>query len=182
MTLAALVALLGAGCGPAPYALEPEEPEAAPPAPQSPAIVIVAGGTKAEAPAIAPRREPEDRWIPDGLPRPNPFADQRTWVGTYDCTQGRTSLTLRVVDAHENRVRAIFDFHHAPTDVSGQYLMAGKFDEQMGGVVFSPGPWIIHPAGYVSVGMLGQVSRDGTRFVGRIPFPGCGGFQLRAVQ
>jgi hypothetical protein len=174
-------ALLGAGCGPAPYTLGPEEPEAATPAPGPPAVVVIAG-TKAEAPAVPTRREPEDRWVPDGLPRPNPFVEQRTWVGAYDCPQGRTGLTLRVVDARGTKVRAIFDFHHAPTDASGQYLMAGTFDEHTGDVVFTPGTWIIHPVDYVSVGMVGRVSLDGTRFVGRIPFPGCGGFRLRAAE
>jgi hypothetical protein len=103
-------------------------------------------------------------------------------VGAYDCPQGHTELTLRVVDVRGLRVRAIFDFHHAPTDAAGQYLMAGTFDEQNGDVVLRPGPWIIHPDGYVPVGMVGRVSREGTRFSGRIPFPGCGGFQLRAAR
>jgi hypothetical protein len=78
-------------------------------------------------------------------------------------------------------VRAVFDFHHAPTDVGGQYLVAGAFDEQTGRVAFAPGEWIIHPDGYVSVGMTGGVTLDGMRFVGRIPFAGCGGFRLKAA-
>jgi hypothetical protein len=169
----AVGALLGTGCGPAPYTIGPEEP----PRP-GPSVVQVFIG---EAPP-APQGAPEDRWIPDGLPRPNPFADRRTWVGEYQCPQGRTDLAVRVVDVHGPWVRAVFDFHHAPTDVSGQFLMSGQFDEQNGTVVFTPGTWIIHPDDYETVGMLGSVSRDGSRFSGRIAHAGCGAFRLRAAR
>lgn len=176
---AALGAILGMGCGPAPYTLGPDEPVSSVPA--SEPVTIIVGGAGAPA-ASQPPREPEDRWIPDGFPRPNPFAERRTWVGAYDCAQGRTGLALRVIDVHGTHVRAIFDFHHAPTDVAGQYLLAGTFDEQTGKVVFVPGAWIIHPDNYVTVGMVGRVSRDGMRFEGSIPFPGCGGFRLHPAR
>lgn len=165
--------LLAAGCGPAPYVIGPDEPPAAEDAPRA-AVVAV-------APA-APRREPPNRWIPDGYPRRNPFLDARTWVGDYDCAQGRTSLTLRVVDVRGKLVRAIFDFHHRPTDAAGQYMLLGAFDEQTGQVEFDPGTWIIHPDGYFAVGMRGRVSRDGGRFHGRITDPSCGVFRLHAAR
>jgi hypothetical protein len=171
--------LLGAGCGPAPYTIGPEEPG---PAPAPPEVYVFTGGARAAAPVAEPPSEPVDRWIPDGFPRLNPFAERRTWVGAYDCPQGRTDLALRIVDVHGRRVRAIFDFHHAPTDVAGQHLLAGTFDEQTGDVVFAPGAWIIHPDRYVTVGMVGRVSHDGTRFAGRIVSPGCGEFRLRAAR
>ncbi len=185
----AIGALLGAGCGPAPYTIGPEEPVAVEGrtadgtwAAPGPVKVVVAPAPVAVAVRPQVARQAEDRWVPDGLPRFNPFIERRTWVGEYDCPQGRTSLTLRVVDVRGTKVRAIFDFHHAPTDVAGQFLMAGTFDEHTGDVVFGPGPWIIHPADYVSVGMVGRVSIDGTHFAGRIPAPGCGAFRLRAAQ
>ena len=182
-TLAGLLGVLGAGCGPAPYATAPEEPAAV--EQQAPAVYVIVGqGPPAAArPAeTAPPAPPADRWIPDGLPRPNPFAEARTWVGAYDCPQGRTGLALRVIDVRGKIVRAVFDFHHAPSSAAGQFIVAGAFDEPSGQMVFEPGPWIIHPDGYVSVGMRGRVSRDGTRFVGSITAPGCGGFQLRAAR
>jgi hypothetical protein len=103
-------------------------------------------------------------------------------VGTYVCAQGRTNLTLRVVDVHGTKMRAIFDFHHPPTDVAGQFMMSGAFDEQTGRTVFTPGAWIIHPDNYVTVAMAGRVTRDGARFDGRIAGPGCAEFRLRAVE
>jgi hypothetical protein len=154
-------ALLGAGCGPAPYTID------------GPPVEIV----------IAPARpapEPEDRWIPDDLPRLNPFVQRRDWIGDYDCAQGRTTLFLRILDAHDQKVQALFGFHHAPTNVTGQFLMAGTFDEKTGRVILDPGAWIDRPQGYLTVGLDGGVSRDGKRFSGKILGAGCVGFRLRA--
>jgi len=176
--LAATAAILGAGCGPAPYTIGPEEPVATG---EPPTIVVIRGG-EAPAPARAQPAPSGDGWIPDLLPRFNPFAEKRTWVGSFDCPEGRTELTLRVVDARGTKVRAIFDFHHPPSDTSGQFLLAGEFDEHTGDMVFTPGAWIIHPDDYATLPLVGRVSRDGTHYAGRIPVPGCGGFRLRAVQ
>ena len=167
--LAVLGALVCAGCGPAPYAIGPDEPAAEGP----PGAVYV---------TIGQARPAEDRWIPDGLPRPNPFAQWRTWVGEYDCPQGRTGLTLRVIDVRGKLVRAVFDFHHAPSNAAGKFIIGGAYDEDSRQVVFEPGPWIIHPDRYEPVGMAGQVSLDGAHFAGRITEPGCAGFRLRAAR
>jgi hypothetical protein len=169
---AALAALLGIGCGPAPYVIGPDEPAAT----EAPAPAAEA------AAAAPPAREVEDRWIPSGYPRINPFIEKRTWVGEYDCVQGRTSLTLRVIDVRGKLVRAVFDFHHVPTHAAGQYIVGGAFDEQTGNVELEPGPWMVQPDGYEAVGMKGRVSFDELRFTGRITSPGCGGFRLGPMR
>jgi hypothetical protein len=174
-----VLALLAAACGPAPYAIAPEEPE--PAEARAPGVVVVVGQGSAPAPQAQEAPAP-DRWIPDAFPRPNPFVARRTWVGDYDCIQGRTGLALRVIDVHGKRVRAIFDFHHAASGAAGQYIIGGAYDEESGRVTFEPGPWIIHPDGYLPVSMAGEVSVDGTRFVGRILYPGCGMFRLHAAR
>jgi hypothetical protein len=168
---AILGAVACAACGPAPYTIGPEEPAPAAEASPGPVQVIV-GQT----------RPTEDRWIPDGLPRPNPFARSRTWVGEYDCPQGRTGLTLRIIDVRGKLVRAVFDFHHAPSGAAGQFIIGGAYDEDSRRMVFEPGPWIIHPDRYEPVGMAGQVSLDGAHFAGRITEPGCAGFRLHAAR
>jgi hypothetical protein len=170
-----LVALFLAGCGPAPYTIGPEEP---PTVCVTPAAVEVAGE---EGPKPA-RPEPEDRWIPNGLPRPNPFEEHATWVGNYDCPQGTTHLALRILSVRGKRVNALFDFRHAPTQASGKFLLSGTFDEQTGDVALAPSTWLVRPDGYEWVGMVGHVSLDGIRFTGRIVHPDCGGFSLGAAQ
>jgi hypothetical protein len=174
-TWAAIAALLAAACGPAPYALGPDDAPASE-APPAAAYVVVTEGQP------TPAREPEDRWIPDGYPRINPFVERRTWVGDYDCVQGRTNLTLRVIDVRGKLVRAIFDFYHVRTNTAGQYIVGGAFDEQNGDVVLEPGPWIIQPPGYEAVAMKGRVSRDERRFTGTITSPGCFGFRLHPAR
>jgi hypothetical protein len=170
--------LMIAGCGPAPYTIGPEDPGS--PEAQGPSVTVVAiqGQPGARAPAPAP----VDRWSSDGLPRPNPFVDHRTYVGTYECPQGTTELTFRVVDVRGKKVRAIFDFHHAPTNVSGQFMMAGTFDEQTGRVALIPGTWIIRPDDYETVAMIGRTTLDGSRFDGKIASPGCRAFHLHAAR
>jgi hypothetical protein len=185
--VAAMGAILGAGCGPAPYTIGPEEPVALEDPRGRPTVIVIPAAAPrvmgaGEAPAPAPSAPREDGWIPDLLPRFNPFVEKRTWVGSFDCPEGRTGLTLRVVDVRGTKVRAIFDFHHAQSDTSGQFLLAGRFDEHTGDTVFTPGAWIIHPDDYPPLPLVGRVSRDGMRFAGRVPFPGCGGFRLRAVE
>jgi hypothetical protein len=152
-----LPCLLAAGCGPAPYTID------------GPPEVSV------------PEEGPPDKWIPSGLPRPNPFTEHAVWAGEYDCAQGRTTLRLRVVEAHDQHVRAVFDFHHVPSGAAGRFLVGGVFDEHTGNVRLTPGAWIEQPPDYVTVGMMGRASFDGTRFRGRILGPGCGGFWLNAV-
>lgn len=126
-------------------------------------------------------KDREQGWTPSGLPRTNPFEEHRLWIGDYDCNQGNTRLTLRVLDTHGSHVRAIFDFNHAPTKAAGRFIMAGQIDEGSGRTVLRPGPWIAQPDDYVTVGMSGRVSRDGSLFTGRILGPGCRGFQLRPM-
>jgi hypothetical protein len=170
--LIGLGAFMVAGCGPAPYTIGPEEPSAAQPSCASHVV---------EEPTLA-TQEPEDRWVPDGLPRLNPFEQHPTWVGEYDCPQGRTRLALRVLRAQGKHVRAVFDFRHAPTDVSGKFLLAGTFDEHTGDVALAPVRWLQHPEGYEWVGMVGRVSLEGRDFVGHIAHPTCGAFKLSAAE
>jgi hypothetical protein len=110
----------------------------------------------------------------------NPFALTRTWVGEYDCPQGLTEMTLRVVGVRGERVDAIYEFNHAPTGVAGRYHTRGRFDFETNRVTFSPGEWIDRPPNYVTVGLEGRI--EGNRFEGRITHPRCGMFSLRASR
>jgi hypothetical protein len=172
-----ILGLVADGCGPAPYSLGPEEPAVV----EAPDRV---GGDR-QTPASGDRGPP-DRWIPNGLPRPNPFADHPLWVGEYECAQGWTRMELRILDARTTQVRATFAFDHAGTaeypHADGEYLMSGRFDETSGHMTFRPGRWIRQPENYVTVGMSGDVSLDGRRFTGRILGPGCKSFGLHAVD
>lgn len=177
--MSSCLALGAAACGPAPYLIEE---------PAAPAAVAEAEPARPRPdrddaePGRVARREPPDRWIPEVYPRPNPFVGRPTWVGHYDCPQGRTDVTLHVTDARGTWVRAVFDFHHAASGAAGQFYVAGAFDEGSGRVVLQPGPWIHQPADYVTVGLDGNVSRDGKVFAGKITNPDCGAFRVHPAR
>jgi hypothetical protein len=121
-------------------------------------------------------------WEPNEPAFDNPFARVRTWVGDYDCPQGTTDLTFRVLSVSGGRVTALFDFHHVESDAAGRYLMAGDYDTETRKVRFTPGEWLVRPPHYVSVGMSGEVSQDGSLFAGRMAHERCGAFRLRPAR
>ena len=164
------LAVLLAACGPAPRgAGDPGEPSisAASPAP----TIYVALAEPPEAPAARPK--------PAARHDENPFERVRTWIGDYECPQGRTKLWLHVGQIDDARLTAVFDFNHAASGAAGQYLLEGSYDKKTRKATFSPGEWLSQPPGYVSVGMTGVVAPDGSLFTGTIDEPACGDFRLR---
>lgn len=165
-------------CGPAPYALYDEPARApAPPAPppaQEQTVLVILG----EPPAVPAN----DGWVPEATHGESAFARTRTWVGDYDCPQGNTELTFRILSVRGGHVTALFDFHHVESGASGRYLMSGSYDADTRRVQLTPGAWIAQPRDYVSVGMSGEVAEDGSLFAGRMDHPRCGAFRLKPAR
>ncbi len=170
--LALSLATLLAACGPAPDAAY-AEPEQAPPTPAQTIYVVVGEQPEPHAP---------DAWAPEEPRGGNPFARTRTWVGDYDCPQGNTELTFRVLHVRGDAITAAFEFHHVDSGAAGKYLMTGRYDADTRKVRFAPGEWIDQPHDYVTVGMSGEIAFDGSLFAGRIDNPRCGAFRLRPAQ
>jgi hypothetical protein len=104
-----------------------------------------------------------------------PFANGQTWTGYYDCAQGRTELTLNIVEVKGNAVHAIFDFDHPRSGAYGSFYIDGRYDAKTSRMTMTPGAWIEHPqASYVSVGMIGEVKED--TYSGKIDNDTCGDF------
>jgi len=160
--LAILTAVaLAAGCwitpaeAPPPVTPLPQAPApAAPAAPAAPVVVVAA------APAT-------------------PFSAGQTWVGRYECAQGVTELTVAITGVQGEAVQGTFVFQHVPTGAAGQYVLTGAWDASTRTIQMVPGPWIARPPNYVSVGMRGEVSPDGTTWNGTITHPSCGSFWLQ---
>lgn len=162
------------GCGPAPY-VDVDGPPAAQARPvQEQAVVVVLQEPPLEAPA--------DRWVPEEPRVENPLGRVRAWRGDYDCPQGNTALTLHILAVRGEHVTALFDFHHVESGAAGRYLMSGQYDGDTRQVRLTPGAWIAQPEDYVSVGMSGELSQDGTLFAGRMEHPLCGAFRLRPAH
>jgi hypothetical protein len=154
-------------------------------------IVIQPGETATQAPVIVKQEVPvvvkqpaptNSGWTPDALPARNPFDRFKTWVGDYDCTQGNTDFTLRIMDVRNNRIRAVFDFTHDESGAKGSYVITGEFDPDTRRVHFEPTSWIDQPDHYLMVPMTGDVSTDDSLFAGKIDFRGCGAFRLKPTR
>ncbi|AKT36698.1 hypothetical protein [Chondromyces crocatus] len=170
-----LVTMPGAlGCGPAPY-LEAEPPPQVTARPAERQAVVVVLQEPAPEPAV-------EGWIPDAPREGNPLGQVKAWQGDYDCPQGTTELTLHILSVRGQHVSALFDFHHLDSGAAGRYLMAGRVHPETGRVMLTPGAWISQPRHYVSVGMSGELSEDGSLFAGRMEHPLCGAFRLRPAR
>jgi hypothetical protein len=109
---------------------------------------------------------------------------QGIWSGQYGCAQGMTGLTLTVGTVRKSRVRALFHFYADPSEPSvpeGCFEMEGTYDSLSGHVELHAGNWILHPEGYVTVDLSGEVNSDGDGMAGSVIGPYCTKFALRRV-
>nr|MDA8248243.1 hypothetical protein [Rhodospirillales bacterium] len=104
------------------------------------------------------------------------------WVGSYVCAQGLTALDLTLDSPDGTTVTGIFHFATLPPHRAvpeGCFRVTGRFDKATGTVTLSPAGWLLRPAGFVTVGLSGAVSPDGTMLAGRVYGPWCDTFTVR---
>ena len=106
------------------------------------------------------------------------------WTGAYYCAQGVTAVTLTVQPTGQgNKANALFHFKadkSNPGVPEGCFAMSGTFDSQQ--MQFKATDWLLHPAGYVSVDVLGHITPDGQFVSGVVTGPGCGFLSLRRAK
>lgn len=168
---------LSLGCGGA--ALPPASTDPALSAAEAPTVYVILQPVDEGTPVVEGTPGGGDGWVPDTLSAQNPFYQSAHWTGDYDCRQGNTDLSFRILDVRGHVVRAIFDFHHFPSGAKGSYIMRGTYDADTHKAHFEPSQWIIRPDNYYMVGMEGEVSLDNSLFAGKITDDGCGAFQLK---
>ena len=106
------------------------------------------------------------------------------WTGHYACAQGETGLTLTVEPRSGRALRALFHFYairQNPRIPEGCFEMTGTFDRVRNEVSLTAGDWLLHPPGYVTVDLTGQIDAGGKHFGGSVAGPNCGGFDLIRV-
>jgi len=120
------------------------------------------------------------------------FHADQVWNGSYYCTQGRTKLSLEVLQVnHEHGREAVeadltFIIETVNKTVRGRYVVAGVVDPAGRALALEPvpGSWKDKPSNFVMVGLQGVVSRVGRRgelqFAGSVPIFGCDSFDLRS--
>jgi hypothetical protein len=99
------------------------------------------------------------------------------WEGRYTCSQGLTGLDLKITRSGKS-LSARFSFYPLasnPTVPVGIYTMRGTY-RSASRIVLRRRRWILHPPGYVMVGLSGSLSRG--RFRGRVHGPACTTFSL----
>lgn len=112
-------------------------------------------------------------------PSANPFRRGDAWRGSYVCSQGPTSMVLRITGVRGNRIDATFDFDHRPSRTSGSFRMSGRFEPSTRRLVLNPRQWIRQPPGWRTVGMSGRVDPGGRTYGGRITgLGGCTRFRV----
>lgn len=105
-----------------------------------------------------------------------------TWQGSYTCVQGKTGLKLTFEDA--TSAVGVFDFFAHPSNPavpSGAFVVRARYTDSKT-IVIEPGEWIRRPSGYSTVGMHGQLDKDGATFSGTIDFSGCSTFEVTRLS
>ena len=105
------------------------------------------------------------------------------WAGRYACTQGETGLTLTVEPGSGRALRALFHFYalrENPGVQQGCFEMTGTSERDRNEVSLRAGGRLLHPPGFVTVDLAGQIDATG-KLTGSITGPGCGGFDLIRV-
>lgn len=104
-----------------------------------------------------------------------PLAGSSQWVGSYECSQGITGLTLDLAVAPDGTATAVFAFYplaQHPGPLSGSYRLKGEY--RLTSLDLSPEEWIDHSQAprYHMVGLQGIVTlneQDGSMMLmGRI--------------
>jgi hypothetical protein len=103
------------------------------------------------------------------------------WSGTYTCAQGLTDLRIAIFQTNASSLTAIFKFSANSTNPavpSGRYWMSGTYHHRSGKIVLRPSRWIKRPAGYVMVGLTGDVENGNMSISGKVLNGACSTFTL----
>ncbi len=93
------------------------------------------------------------------------------WAGGYTCVQGETSLRLSIKTEPNGTLSALFRFGGAPANRSvpnGCFVMTGAFDPDTRKIILYPQRWLLHPPGFVMVGLEGKLDSQESHFSGRV--------------
>ena len=107
------------------------------------------------------------------------------WVGSYVCAQGVTALDLSLTADDSGGVAGVFHFGALPPHPAvpeGCFRMAGRLDPLGRTLTLAPVAWLLHPTGFVMVGLRGRFGPDGATLVGTVQGPGCTTFAVRRVS
>ena len=102
------------------------------------------------------------------------------WAGTYTCAQGITAVKL-TIEARASGGEATGHFQFGPLDANpklpkGDYWMKGTARPTSRGeldVKLLPDKWVVHPDGWVMVGLTARSDLEQRTMLGTIDFQSC---------
>ncbi|MFC6013017.1 hypothetical protein [Nocardia lasii] len=109
-------------------------------------------------------------------PRTDQHSLTGTWIGSYQCAQGTTGLTLTV---HPN-TQADFTFYplpENPTVASGTFTMTWQAEPAR--ILFRQSTWTTRPASYLMVDLIADRTESTTVLSGTVIGTGCTTFWLK---
>jgi hypothetical protein len=100
------------------------------------------------------------------------------WRGAYVCQQGETGVELAFTGIRDdNVVIGTFKFFNLPgrsNAADGEFELSGRLSIHERKLYFTPGNWIVQPAGYLPFSFSTSFPSVGERrILGTITFPGC---------
>lgn len=169
-----------------------ETPPPAPPADDTPAPPADDTPAPPAEDTPAPPAPPADDPPPAPPEETPPFPEQPAvdlggpWIGSYECLQGFTDLTLDVVhDLGDDSVAAEFAFGPSsdnPDVPEGRFAMRGQFEALAFTLTLTPTQWIQAPEGYGMIGFDAFYDPITDSLSGWIDDPACGELTLERAR
>jgi DNA-binding transcriptional MerR regulator len=107
------------------------------------------------------------------------------YKGSYECRLGSARFTLQVLgNSKPAGTNYIFSFGPTaenPSVPEGSFIMQGGLDLAGGSLNLSPVSWLVKPAGFVMIGLVGSSADGGRTYSGKISGPGCTTFSVQRV-
>jgi hypothetical protein len=144
-------------------------------------------------PSPTPTLTPIPTLTPSPTPTPTPKESSLIsgkWVGTYDCSQGITGVTV-TISPTESKVKAIFSFYplsENPYVPSGVFKSEGVFDPNTRWIDFPEGEWELGKRpytfwkGWKALGFQGQFDEKLETFFGKMKSKTCKPFNLARTK
>lgn len=93
------------------------------------------------------------------------------WVGSYECFQGKTAVTLTLTGHKNGAVEGNFLFYPTssnPKAATGRFVVTGFYHFD-GSLILDSEAWVEKPEGYITVSLRGKVNRAFDTFTGTVP-------------
>jgi hypothetical protein len=93
------------------------------------------------------------------------------WVGSYECFDGKTGVTLMLTGHKNGKVEGSFSFYPMSSSAdmaTGRFVLVGSYYYD-GSLILDSGAWIEKPEGHQTISLRGKVNSSFDSFTGTVP-------------